>query len=289
MKLRLLSAIAMGMALGAASAQDAPATSPENQAPASSHPHEAGGWQGQHQRGAWGSGGGLTGTVTEVSANQYIIKTDAGESYTVRFSADTRIIKQTIQRRGEGGENPPQALKPSDIKVGDAVIVLGDADAAAKSVGAKVIVQVDPERARQMREMQANYGKTWLMGKVTAIDETKVTLQSAVDNASHAFQADENTTFRKRRIPVTLADIQVGNVVRVEGAVKDGIFVAVSVTILGIPAEGTPTVPPVVPPPPPPPPSATQPKESGARGVRRCNWQPLTRPIAPPPRPISRL
>jgi hypothetical protein len=156
-------------------------------------------------------------------------------------------------------------------------------------VGAKVIVQVDPERARQMREMQANYGKTWLMGKVTAIDETKVTLQSAVDNASHAFQADENTTFRKRRIPVTLADIQVGNVVRVEGAVKDGIFVAVSVTILGIPAEGTPTVPPVVPPPPPPPPSATQPKESGARGVRRCNWQPLTRPIAPPPRPISRL
>jgi hypothetical protein len=258
MKLRLLSSIALGVALGAASAQDAPATSPENQAPASSHPHDAGGWQGQHQRGAWGSGG-VTGTVTEVDVNHYTIKTDAGESYTVHLSADTRIIKQSIQRRGEGDGNSPPTLKPSDIKVGDAVIVLGDTDAAAKSVGARVVVQVDPERARQMREMQANYGKTWLMGKVTAINETKVTLLGSVDKAAHAFQADENTAFRKRRAPITLADIQVGNVVRVEGTVKDGIFVAASVTVMGPSPEGMPAEVPRIAPPPPPP-GATQPK-----------------------------
>jgi hypothetical protein len=208
----------------------------------------------------WGGGGGITGTVTEVAADHFIIKTDAVETYTVHLSGDTRIIKQSIQRRGEGGGNPIQALKPADVKVGDAVIVIGKVDAAAKSIGAAVVLQMDPERMKQMREMQASFGKTWLMGKVTAISETRVTLQSSVDNSTHAFQADENTTFRKRRDPVTLADLQVGDMVRVEGAVKDGIFFASSVTLMGPPPEGMPAVVPRIAPPPPPPPNNTQPE-----------------------------
>jgi hypothetical protein len=237
MKLRLLSAIVLGVVAGAAAAQDAPANVPA----------------GQGQRGGYGrwdgggiGGSGITGTVTQVAADHYTIKTEAGETYTVHFSVNTRILKQAIRRRGEGGEgsgNPPQPLKPTDIKVGDAVATLGDLDAAAKSIGAMVILQIDPERAKQMREMQANYGKTWLMGKVTAINETKVTLLGSVDNAAHAFVADENTTFRKRRDPITLADVQVGDMVRVEGAVKEGMFLAASVSVLGYPPGGTPTVP----------------------------------------------
>jgi len=186
---------------------------------------------------------GITGTVTEVAADHYTIKTDAGEIYTIHFSANTRIVKQTIQRRGEGGGNPPQEIKPSDIKMGDAVGVMGEVDAAAKSVGAVVIAQLDPERARQIREMRAYYGKTWLQGRVTAINDTKVTIFGMIDNASHTFVANEDTTFRKRREPITLADIQVGDVVRVEGAVKDEIFVAASVAVMGMPPGGTPTVP----------------------------------------------
>jgi preprotein translocase subunit YajC len=190
-----------------------------------------------------GGGGGLTGTVTEVAADHYTIKTDAGESYTVHISANTRIMKQVVQRTGAGGGNPPQALKATDIKVGDVVAALGEVDAAAKSIGAMAVLQIDPERAKQMREMQANYGKTWLMGKVTAINETKVTLEGSMDKAAHTFVADENTTFRKRRDPITLADIQVGDVVRAEGAVKDGIFVAASVSVMGMPPGGMPMVP----------------------------------------------
>jgi len=235
MKLQLFSAIVVGLALGAASAQVAPTAPPAGQG------------QGQGQRGGgrgpmgWGmgGGGGLTGTVTEVAADHYTIKTDAGESYTVHISANTRIMKQVVQRTGAGGGNPPQALKATDIKVGDVVAALGEVDAAAKSIGAALVLQIDPERAKQMREMQANYGKTWLMGKVTAIDGVKVTLTGGVDNASHAFVADENTTFRKRRDPITLGDIQVGDMVRVEGAVKDGAFVATAVNAMGQPpAEG---------------------------------------------------
>jgi hypothetical protein len=101
-------------------------------------------------------------------------------------------------------------------------------------VGAVVVFLVDPERAKMMREMQANYGKTWLQGKVTAIDGVKVTVLGAIDNAPHTFVADENTTFRKRRDPITLAEVQVGDMMRVEGAIKDGTFLASSVAVMGM-------------------------------------------------------
>jgi len=249
MKFRLLSAIVFVLVLTvSASAQDANSTPPAGQSPSQ------GSGGGRGPRGPWGGGPGmgggrgLTGTVTEAAADHYTIKTDAGERYTVHFSVNTRIIKQMVQRRPRGENdgapaNPPQTLKPSDIKVGDVVVAMGEVDATAKSVGAVMVLQVDPERARQMREMQANYGKTWLMGKVTAINETKVTLQGTVDNAAHALVADENTTFRKHREPITLADVQVGDMVRAEGAVKDGAFVATSVSVMGMPAGGETTVP----------------------------------------------
>jgi hypothetical protein len=199
-----------------------------------------------------GGGRGTVGTVIEVAADHYTIKTESSENYTVHYSINTRIMKQTIRRRAPGEPrddadaqpSAPQPLKPSDIKVGDVIAANGDLDAAAKSVGAVFIVQIDPERAKQMREMEASYGKTWLMGKVTAVDGVKVTIQSARDNTARSFVADENTTFRKRRDPITLADIQVGDMIRVEGAAKDGTFLATTVGDMGTPQpEGSPTVP----------------------------------------------
>ena len=264
MRTRLLSVVVFSIVFAlTASAQDAPANPPAGQSPApaaaSAQPHGEGGWQGgQGQRGGhgagggwgggWAGGGGIVGTVTEAAADHYTIKTDAGEIYVIHFSANTQILKQMAERRGEGGggnreESWPQIIKPGEIKAGDAVAAMGEVNAGAKTVGATRIVLIDPERAKQMREMAASYGKTWLMGKVTAVDGVKVTLLGAVDGTAHAFVADENTTFRKHREPVTLADVQVGDMVRVEGAVKDGTFVAASVSVMGMRPGGTPTVP----------------------------------------------
>jgi hypothetical protein len=61
----------------------------------------------------------------------------------------------------------------------------------------------------------------------------KVTVTGTMDNAPHSFVADENTTFRRRRDPITLADIQVGDVVRADGAMKDGVFTAATVGDMG--------------------------------------------------------
>jgi len=126
MKVSFLSAIVFGVALTlTAFSQDA-----------NHSQHE--GWGGMS------GGGGVTGTVTEEAADHYIIKTDGGEIYTIQFSANTRIMKQTVRQRGEGGGNPPQPIKSAEIKVGDAVAALGEVDAAAKSVGAVVVLQLDP-------------------------------------------------------------------------------------------------------------------------------------------------
>ncbi len=199
-------------------------------------------------RGDWGGGAmmgrGVMGTVTEVAADHFTIKTENGDLYTIHYSVNTRVMKGGGggQRRNRNSDNeppanPPTSIKASDIKVGDAIGATGEMDADAKSVGAIVIMQIDPERAKQMREMQANYGKTWLMGKVTAINDVKVTLQGGPDNATHTFVADENTTFRKRRDPITLGDIQVGDMIRAEGAIKNGGFLATAVAVMGQPSQ----------------------------------------------------
>jgi hypothetical protein len=257
MNVRIVPTILFGLGLAlAASAQDAATPSQTSSAPkVQSDAGNGGRGAGRGWGGGNAMGRGTMGTVTEVTPDHYTIKTETGETYTVRYSANTRILKQQARPRGEGGAsageqggnrgggNPPTPLKATDIKIGDAIAAMGEVDASAKSVGATMVLQIDPERAKQMREMEANYGKTWLMGKVTAIDGVKVTLNGAVDHTLHTFVADENTTFRKRRDPITLADIQVGDNVRVEGALKDGTFLASSVNTMGQALAGTPSAP----------------------------------------------
>ncbi len=233
---------------------------------------------GSGQRGGRGFGGGagmmmgrgLMGTVTAAAADHYTIKTDAGEVYTVHFTADTRMFKREARtggpgsgqgsgpgagqgesdgqgggRRGMGygGGNPPQQIAAAGIKVGDVINVMGDTDATAKSVNARAVALMDQQTVDQIRAMEANFGKTWLMGKVTSIEGTKITLTGALDSAPHTVLADENTEFRKRRDPITLADIQVGDTVRADGAVKDGVFTAANVSVFGGPGGDTPAVP----------------------------------------------
>lgn len=166
MNVRLVALVAFASALGiVAFAQDtgspagaptAPQTTPQNPPPDRGMRRGMGGERGG---GAW-MGRGVLGTVTEVAADHYTVKTETGESYTVHYSANTRVVKQPAQRPAAGAmRTPPQEIKPSEIMLGDAIMAQGELDPAAKSVGAVVVVKIDPGRAREMREMQANFGK----------------------------------------------------------------------------------------------------------------------------------
>ncbi len=199
-----------------------------------------------------GGGRGILGAVTEVTGEHFTVKTEAGELYTVHYSVNTRIMKQPpgSGKRGApgggrdaGSPRDPEAemermqplpIKPVEIKVGDFVTAGGEMDAANRSIGAVFVLLVDAESARQMREMQANFGKTWLAGRITAMDGTRITIEGAIDHSRHAIDVDENTSFRRRREPITLADMHVGDQIRTEGAPQSGVFLAKSLNDLGV-------------------------------------------------------
>lgn len=182
-------------------------------------------------------GRGIAGTVSEAAADQFTVKTFEGDVYTIKFGDNTRMMKMQGGMGGGGGMggNPPEAIKAGEIKVGDAIAARGEVNSSSKSVDATAIMLLDPQVAQRMQQMAAEYGKTWLMGRVTDVEGMKVTLMGSQDHAPHSFVVNENTDFRERRNPITLADIKTGDMVRVQGAVTDGTFTASSVNLMRMP------------------------------------------------------
>ncbi|MGC9158968.1 MAG: DUF5666 domain-containing protein [Terracidiphilus sp.] len=251
MKFPLLSAIVLVLCLAAAHAREISAAAAQAGQPPSAVPASPEGAQ-DPGGGQWIARPGLRGTVTAVAAGHYTIQTATGAVYTVNLDANTRILRQMVwhghpgEGSGNGDRAPsgPQTIDPSGIRVGDRVSVLGQVEDASRSVAARLVLKLDPERARRLDALDASYGKTWLMGQVTAISETTVTLQGALDRVSHSFVTGGNTQFRKLRQPATLSDLEVGDRVRVEGAVEDGSFVATRVSILARRRGRLPVLPP---------------------------------------------
>src|ERR1700722_2516589 len=152
---------------------------------------------------AFGRGNGVRGTVTAASPGSFTIRTDEGDTYQVLYSANSHLMKDR------------QPITAADIHVGDMLMAGGVVDAKAKTVGAVFLVDVD---ANQVRQAKAEFGKTWVMGKVTAIHELKITIERANDKQTQTLAVDENTSFRKRREDVTLADVKVGDFISAQGA-----------------------------------------------------------------------
>lgn len=257
MKVRFSLAILLAVALCAsAGAQDQSSAQDQNSAPAAG---QNGGGYGR--RGGRGFGGmgmmgrAVSGNVTAVASGSLTVKSFEGDAYTVNFGDNTRFMKMQpgmgggrgrmgggggMEGGGMGGGggmrgNPPEQIKATDIKVGDPVMARGEIDSSAKTVGAVAVMVLTPQMAQRMQQMAADYGKTWLMGRVTAIDGTNVTVMGTEDNAPHTFVVNENTEFRERRNPVTLADVKVGDMIRVQGALNSGTFTASEVNLMRMP------------------------------------------------------
>jgi hypothetical protein len=194
-----------------------------------------------------GRGGGspwghpVSGQITEIAADHITIKSESGESIKVLYTADTRVMQPPTageaggQGHQHGGGEP---IKITDLKVGDAVGALGQSDPTTKAISAFVILRMDAETLKHAKEMEASFGKTWLAGKVTAINETTITLTGQLDGKPHSFVVDENTSFSQRREAITLADIKVGDNLRVQGALKGELFTATKVNDMGEFAPG---------------------------------------------------
>lgn len=168
-------------------------------------------------RQAFGKGNGIRGTVTATGPNGFTIRTDEGDTYRVLYSPNTRLMKDR------------QPIDPTEVHVGDMLMAGGIVDAKAKTVGAAFLVDID---AKQVRDARAAFGKTWVMGKVTAIHELKITIERAGDKQVQVVAVDENTSFRKRREDVTLADVKVGDTISAQGALHADTFLATNLRIM---------------------------------------------------------
>ena len=227
----MMAAVLVGMMVGAAAVVRA---------------QDAGGAQ-QGRRGAFAGMQRVQGEVTAVAGPVLTVKTEDGASMQVVTTDNTRVMM------GRGA-----AMKVADLKVGDGVMAAGMLDAPNKTLHAAMVFATD---AAQLKALKDNLGKTYIAGRVTAIDLDNATM--TVERADHVTQTigfDETTSFRRggrgmgradaaagigaagggaAAAPeaggesITLADIKVGEMVRGTGSVKGERFVPTQLVVMG--------------------------------------------------------
>jgi hypothetical protein len=185
----LLSVLAM--------AQDNPPKPAGDQAPGPPHRRERG-YRFQ----------GVVGTITAINNNQLSLKTMEGKAVTVNLSADTRYGKDR------------QAATLADFKVGDMVMVGGDP--VGENAWNARFVATRSGAGEQGRE---GLGKRFITGEIKSIEGTRLTILRP-DGETQTIEVDENTSFRKLRESITLADFKPGDHVFGRGELKNGTFVA---------------------------------------------------------------
>jgi hypothetical protein len=190
----------------------------------------------------------VRGTVTAVAADHLTVKTQEGDSYQVVTTPNTQIRKGRDQ------------MKFADIHAGDGVGAMGVMDPPTKTVHAAMLMVVDAEQMKKAREAM---GKTYIAGKVTAIDldALKITVMRE-DKVSQVIGLDDDTSFKRggRGMAqamgfnfggegggdrpnrpnrpagqggqgggggesITLADVKVGDTIAGPGSLKAGVFV----------------------------------------------------------------
>jgi hypothetical protein len=186
-----------------------------------------------------GQGGGqfagmqrVTGTIVSVAGDAITVKAEDGTVSQVTTTVNTRVMK------GQG-----VTAKVADLKPGDGVMAVGNLDAPNKTLHAALLMVTDAEQLKKLRE---NLGKTYISGKVTAIDgdNLKLTVMRP-DGVAQTIGFDETTSFKRgARVArgggigtgaapvateggesITLADIKVGDNVTGQGSIKGGVFI----------------------------------------------------------------
>jgi hypothetical protein len=219
-RLSLLLLLAATSAL-AALAQD-PAGSPAQE---SSPPPGAGRMQGPRE----GRGQPLFGKITAISNGTLELAKPDGTTATVKITDKTQFRKDR------------QEAKLTDFKVGDLVMVRAD-DSGGQGLRALLIASRTgggsggpgmggPGGPGGNIMMMGEMGKDFVVGEVKSIDAPKMTVLRP-DNVTQTLELNEETSLRKGRESVTMADIQPGDHVFVRGAVQNNMFVPKSVMVI---------------------------------------------------------
>ncbi len=207
-----------------AMAQD-PATPPE---PQQSSPNG-----GRMQGPGEGRGLAVFGKITAIKDGALELTKPDGNPETVKITDKTEFRKDR------------QGAKLSDFKVGDMVFIRAD-DSGGRGLTALMVATRSGSMGgpgmggpggpggNMMMVGGGEMGKDFVIGEVKSIDAPQITIQRP-DNVTQKLELTEETSLRKGRESVTMADIQPGDHVFVRGALQNNVFVPKSVQV--IPAE----------------------------------------------------
>jgi Domain of unknown function (DUF5666) len=176
----------------------------------------------------FGQGDGIRGVVTAAQGGSFLVRTDDGDTYKIFYGPNTRMIKNR------------EPLEARDVRMGDMLVAAGQLDKKAKTLGAVFLFDVD---AAEVRKARQGFGKTWIAGKVTAIHDLTITIERAGDKQTQKIAVDENTSFRKKREDVTLAEVKVGDFISAQRALHNDLFTATILRVIE-PRAGNPEFPP---------------------------------------------
>jgi hypothetical protein len=189
----------------------------------------------QQRQGRGGQGGErpLFGKITAVRDGAMDITGQDGQLVTVKLTAQTEFRKDR------------EPAKITDFKVGDTVFVRGDQNpdhtVTARMIGARTGGAGGGPGGGMGRGPgggpgggMANLGtlgKDYVAGEIKAIDAPRITVLRT-DNVTQVLELNEETSLRKGRDSITMADIQVGDHVMVRGAAEKDVFVPKGVMVM---------------------------------------------------------
>jgi hypothetical protein len=138
-----------------------------------------------------------------------------------------KITDKTEFRR----DREPAKLK--DFKVGDFILVRGEENADF-SITAQLISgrTGNGPNGPNRQNPAGTLGKDYVVGEVKVLDPPSITVMRT-DNVKQTFELNEDTSLRKGRESVTMADMQVGDHIFARGALQGNQFVPKMVVVIG--------------------------------------------------------
>ena len=179
------------------------------------------------RRGPQGRMRGAFGKITAIQSDSIEIAGQDGTKSSFKLTSSTEFRKDR------------QAAKIGDFKVGDMVIVRTDPDSGNATGSTALMVAAAPQGFTGRGSggqggaafMQGTLGKDYVVGEVKSVDPPKLTV-SRVDNVTQTLELNEDTSIRRGRDSITMADIQVGDHIIARGAMANDAFVPKSVNVI---------------------------------------------------------
>jgi uncharacterized protein DUF5666 len=180
----------------------------------------------------------LFGKITAIHDSSMDVLDTNGATISVKFNGQTQFRKDR------------QPAKRTDFKVGDIILVRGQ-EAADHSWTAEVVA------ARSLNgqggpggrggfgggpggaggrggpgQQAGTLGKDYVSGEIKSVDAPKL-IVLRTDNVTQTLELNEETSMRKGRDSITMADIQAGDHIFARGAVENNVFVPKNVMVIG--------------------------------------------------------